>query len=372
MSAQAFYEKALRCYLLTKYTPAVNNCLKAISYSKNETVDSSLLSNIWTLYINIATTLLSFTAPANETLLKKLLHLKEYHSSKQETCYFIWKNVADEGFQGDVSQISSTLISVCLAMALNLQQPSLASNIAEEWFSALPDHVLQEIAEGNDRAGYNDIVDQYIVNILPIMDDFDSALTFLEYNTIIPDARKKVLQKSVLEKKQTVEFEREKKTKLEEEARKLAIEEKRKAEEEKLRKEAESKRMKEREEEEARLKEQVSVEQRQKEIAAEEESSSKVSSLHKSFDQLQLSNDRSSYTISSSSSHRNNGSTLVQKWIKRFSNAQISKTTGGILIFIFALFALLSGQRGRLSVALQHLMHKLWETVKMGTKVTYI
>lgn len=43
-----------------------------------------------------------------------------------------------------------------------------------------------------------------------------------------------------------------------------------------------------------------------------------------------------------------------------------------ILIIVFALLALLRGQRGRLSIALQNLMAKLWQTIKMGTKVTYM
>lgn len=63
--------------------------------------------------------------------------------------------------------------------------------------------------------------------------------------------------------------------------------------------------------------------------------------------------------------------TSVQKWKSQLSSKGVA-TSGAILIFIFALFALLRGQRGRLSLALQSMMKKLWETVKMGTKVTYI
>lgn len=63
--------------------------------------------------------------------------------------------------------------------------------------------------------------------------------------------------------------------------------------------------------------------------------------------------------------------TVVQKWMNHITTKG-AMTSGAILIVIFAMFALLRGQRGRLSIALQSLMNKLWQTVKMGTKVTYM
>lgn len=63
--------------------------------------------------------------------------------------------------------------------------------------------------------------------------------------------------------------------------------------------------------------------------------------------------------------------TAVQKWMNQITTKGAT-TSGAILILIFALFALLRGQRGRLSAALQGLMAKLWQTIKMGTKVTYM
>lgn len=62
---------------------------------------------------------------------------------------------------------------------------------------------------------------------------------------------------------------------------------------------------------------------------------------------------------------------LIQKWMSNIT-AQGVATSGAALIFIFALFAILRGHRGRLTIALQGLMNKLWQTIKMGTKVTYM
>lgn len=62
---------------------------------------------------------------------------------------------------------------------------------------------------------------------------------------------------------------------------------------------------------------------------------------------------------------------LIKKWMAQVTTKSAA-SYATILIIVFALLALLRGQRGRLSVALQSLMAKLWQTVKMGTKVTYM
>lgn len=87
MNSQSLYDKAVRSYLLTKYTPAANTCNKAILAIKQDD-DETLKVNIWTLYLNIASTLLvgaSTLPPA------KLFGLDQAAvSSVQDVCRSIW------------------------------------------------------------------------------------------------------------------------------------------------------------------------------------------------------------------------------------------------------------------------------------------
>lgn len=109
MSAQTLYEKALRSYLLTKYTPAANTCLKAISALPKfpTTNENNLRLNIWTLYLNIASTLLVGTPFLGVNV--KLLGVETVNSLEQ-LCRSIWKKVKEEGF-GGVGSVDARLVS---------------------------------------------------------------------------------------------------------------------------------------------------------------------------------------------------------------------------------------------------------------------
>lgn len=78
-------------------------------------------------------------------------------------------------------------------MDLKLNQFTEAREVAESWFACLPDLVLDDIANGrqNDES-YIEIVQLYTCRVLPAMSDFESAVTFLEYNSVLTDSKKKV------------------------------------------------------------------------------------------------------------------------------------------------------------------------------------
>ena len=68
-----------------------------------------------------------------------------------------------------------------------------AREVAECWFASLTDLVLDDIANGRESdENYLEIVQLYTCRILPGMNDFESANTFLEYNSVLSDSKKKV------------------------------------------------------------------------------------------------------------------------------------------------------------------------------------
>lgn len=62
---------------------------------------------------------------------------------------------------------------------------------------------------------------------------------------------------------------------------------------------------------------------------------------------------------------------VIKNWMGQVT-AKGAASYATTLIIVFALLALLRGQRGRLTIALQGLLNKLWQTIQMGTKVTYM
>ena len=83
-----------------------------------------------------------------------------------------------------------------IAMSIQLNQLSVARNIAEEWFASLSDEVMDHISANRDQdqitEGYNKVVELYVGRTLPRMHDFESANTFLDYNSVLTDSKKKV------------------------------------------------------------------------------------------------------------------------------------------------------------------------------------
>lgn len=106
MNSQSFYDKAVRSYLLTKYIPAANTCNKAIAAIRNDE-DETLKLNIWTLYLNIASTLL---IGASQMPPLKLFGIKENeHSSVKDVCQCIWNKLVIS--YGSVELLDPRLVS---------------------------------------------------------------------------------------------------------------------------------------------------------------------------------------------------------------------------------------------------------------------
>ncbi|CEP14090.1 hypothetical protein [Parasitella parasitica] len=349
MSAALLYDKAFRSYLLTKYTHAANTCLKAIAALDSNDEPSTRL-NIWTLYLNITSTLLVGTPFLGVNM--KLLGIQPVNSMEQ-ACLSIWKKVTEEGYQG-VGNTDARLVSACVVMNMELEQLAVARSIAEDWFASVPDDIMDHISvnreQGQMAEGYIRVVELYAARILPRMHDFESANTFLEYNSVLTDSKKKGLKLMIQQEQELVEMEKQKKIQIEKE-----LEEKRREEERLLMEEA--KRIEQEKEKahaaaaSAAMAEKPNQENSELTATPRSVASQPLSQKQKQQQQKQQK--------------------TVQKWIKNITTKSAA-TSGALLILIFALLALLRGQRGRLSIALQSLMNKLWQTVKMGTKVTYM
>ncbi|KAI8641778.1 hypothetical protein BD408DRAFT_388343 [Parasitella parasitica] len=352
MSAISLYDKAFRSYLLTKYSPAANACLKAIAALDSNDQPSTRL-NIWTLYLNITSTLLAGTPFLGVNT--KLLGIEPANSMEQ-VCRSIWRKVTEEGYQS-VGNTDARLVFACVAMNIELEQFAVARSIAEEWFASLSDDMMDHIAANREQdqltEGYVKVVELYISRTLPRMHDFESANTFLEYNSVLTDSKKKALKSIIQQEQESAERERQKKIQIEKE-----LEEKKREEERLLMEEAKR------------------IEQEKEKAQVAEAEAEAEAMLEKSIQETSEIATTSRSVVSQSPlpqplQEQKQQQTAIQKWLKNIT-AKGAATSGAILILLFALLALLRGQRGRLSMVLQGLMNKLLQTVKMGTKVTYM
>lgn len=109
--------------------------------------------------------------------------------------------------------------------------------------------------------------------------------------------------------------------------------------------------------------------QKQQELEATAELSNKKKKVEINEEENTIIAPRS--TVQNESSALNQNLTVIKNWMGQVTTKGAA-SYATILIIAFALLGLLRGQRGRLTLALQNMMNKLWQTIKMGTKVTYM
>ncbi|CEG68498.1 hypothetical protein RMATCC62417_04748 [Rhizopus microsporus] len=346
MSTEELYNKALRSFLLKKHITAINNCNKAIAALSNNYQNANaetLRMNIWTLYLNILAILLK------DSKFDSLVKLPGFEKvgSLQDACFCIWNKVK-EGY-GGIHSVDPGLVFTMISMDVNLQQYNCAKVVAEEWFyslsDAILDHISQQIENDDDHISYayNKIVELYIIRILSGLYDFETAESFLEYNSILTGTKLESLKLSIKEHKELLET--QKKLKEEEIARIVALENEKKEREEEKKKEIEVKKMDLLEKEGVKEENTVVNSSKDNEIG----SSNTINT-----GKADISNERARQVI------------VIKHWINQISAKGIASYTA-VLLFIFAFLTLLR-KRGRLSLVLE----KLWQTIKMGTKVTYM
>ncbi|CAO3702281.1 unnamed protein product [Rhizopus stolonifer] len=331
MSAEILYDKALKSFLLKKHSLAASNCTRAIAVIHD---NENLRFNAWMLYLNIAS-----TAGALTPHMAKLLGIKESSSM----CCVIWTKLKEN--YNITSNIDSRLVSSFITMTINLNQLSVAKDIIEEWFTCLSDATLDYVSNQTKKeekhdvltCTYIDLVELYVTRILPGLGEFETAETFIEYNTVLTESKLKALKMSVKEYKDSVELKRKIKEEHDKAAQLAVLE-------------AEKRRISEAE-----------MEKEEKEPEPEKEKEEPEASYSNTINTVHQPNPK----------RQANRLVLLKSWMNQIAiKGALPYAT--ILLIALSLAALLNGQRGRFSNALQNLFIKFYQTIKMGTTVTYM
>ncbi|KAI8150314.1 hypothetical protein BJV82DRAFT_573479 [Fennellomyces sp. T-0311] len=388
-SVQSQYQKALRFYLLTKYTTAATTCVKAIArLPKPNAENNGSLSNedihelealrysIWTLYLNIATTLL--TQDKLTPHVTKLFALSPSAAkSHDQFVHEMWQLLGD-GYGGP-GNVDPRLVSSCLVMTLKLDVVNVGRQIVEQWYANMQDATMDYISgiaaqEGSSSStdvyynGCMEAIDLYVTQILPAMRDYETAISFVHYNPLISDEKKDTLQAYVRESEQKIARERQKKIEQQKNAERLArlAEEKERARLQEERERAE-KEMAEAHEKQANGHVIAENTQHTRSLSVSSSSSSSFTDDRQPSTDRQLS--RNSTTSRRPLEQRSPAA--FKEWVRQlFANG--SSTPLAALLMILALIGLLRGFRGRWSEPVRLALNKLWQTVQMGTKVTYM
>ncbi|OAD78190.1 hypothetical protein PHYBLDRAFT_185118 [Phycomyces blakesleeanus NRRL 1555(-)] len=319
------YQKALRLFLLTRYAQAAASCLQAIELLPlpQESLNGT---KVWALYLTIGTTLLNRPEDPTPNTLSTLgltQSVSDKPISKKSACYGLWTNLTD--WYQNLNLVDPSLVTSAMVMSLKLNVPAVGRQVVEEWYSSLSEATVDHLSVAGEDDGvmklYRETVDLYVCRVLPALNDYDSARSFLEYNSFLSPSAKTTLEKSITAHQEAAKRQEEQKA-------------------------AQKEKEKERERRELEKKEQ----QQQSKKATEATSSRALQ-------------DKSPRTLADSSL-----ATSIRTWLLPLTQ----NSNYGVLFVLFILFGLLRYYRSQLSPAFKGLMAKLWQTVQMGTKVTYM
>ncbi|CAJ0827649.1 8094_t:CDS:2 [Entrophospora sp. SA101] len=203
------YKKATEAFLLRDYdiayslsTEAIVSLNKLLTFTSTNTNNDSTITiataannnqgnnalkkRIWCLYVNLIASLLSEKSPVNTSNLYLIRFLKLPSEIVAEE---IWNKVIVEGFDNEEGQVP------------------------EQWLISIPDTLTQkpiqmpinETTENHnaveDLKNYEQIIEIYILNVLPKLNDWDYAKSFLNDNDIINKDRKILYEKKLLKLK---------------------------------------------------------------------------------------------------------------------------------------------------------------------------
>ncbi|CAO3627074.1 unnamed protein product [Cunninghamella echinulata] len=383
---QIQYNKALRYFLLTKYNHAATTCVKALSQlpvAEQQDEFDILRVQLWILYLNIITiTLINTSTNSLSTRIVKQFGLPL--SSMELFDHFtlaVW-DLFVKGYGNIAGNCDPRIVSAYLLMTLKLKVPTIGRQAAEQWFATLSDAKLDYLGslQGQEEVftdntfmmSYLELIDIYATRILPEANDFESAKSFIEYNSFLSDEKKESIIETIQTMKEDQQKEQEKKKKLalqKKEAEKAAQVAKLAAmEKERQQRELES----EQKEKMKRENEQAAAAQaKQQQKERQQQQQQQFTSATTTTTTTTTTTRSTNLTERSPKAVREQSLQMIKTWINQLTTTG-SAAYVAVLIVFFALLSLLRGPRSKLSNVLKLVLTKFWQTIQMGTKVTYM
>ncbi|KAJ1921708.1 hypothetical protein H4219_000441 [Mycoemilia scoparia] len=414
------HQKASRALVLGQSISAWEICTEAIRLCQEPSFISKLVNNdskqvcvrTWTLYICTLSTLaeVSKGPPGKEN--NSVLCVKPDHSGFQKTklegfpnsTKDVWSRVV-ETFGSVPGQVSSEVLVPFVLMCIKLRDISVAREAVEVWLATQPDesiYLLEKSVQGRPpplplrthvfagnnasvmQASYLRVCELYLLHILPQCDDLPSAKDFLEYNELIPNNVREFFSKR-LDALQAVppkpqKKSSKKKSKSHKRSKRHSGSKKSKAEAEELLAKDEKAAIKNNDKEMLVSKGDEDGDNDNTRNVATEKSTPKpavlptetmasVSTIPSSLTRQHKKSQARAHQRSKPHKRNRNILSTILRFVRRvISEWGITLLTTTI---IFGVLRLLF-RRLPMTALLKSLLRKIWQTIQMGTKITYL
>ncbi|KAJ1957627.1 hypothetical protein EC988_000734, partial [Linderina pennispora] len=205
---RTLHQKASRALILGQGAAAWNLCREAIQYCNIERLTEEygeeqarqLSCRLWILYICVLSSLTELAASDGQIQVKRTnkdaAPLEKLPGSVRQ----VWDAIM-RAFGGYAGNVDSEVLVPTVLLCLKLRDAKTARDIVEAWFATLSDDTMYLLQNSNKGAGkivqnrqqratmvqasYMRVCELYTLHILPQLNDFDSAYTFLDLSTVV-------------------------------------------------------------------------------------------------------------------------------------------------------------------------------------------
>ncbi|KAJ2721086.1 hypothetical protein GGI07_004191 [Coemansia sp. Benny D115] len=187
------HQKASRALVLGQGAAAWASINEAVQFCNLDTLSSEygqvqarqLCCRLWILHICVLSSLAEVSAEGDGRLRAKSGGLAGFPTGVRE----VWKSVVG-AFGGYAGSVDSEVLVPVVLLCLKLRDARSARDVVEEWLATLPDDFVEllndPLAENrSERASYMRVCELYTLHILPQLSDFDSAYEFLSLSTVV-------------------------------------------------------------------------------------------------------------------------------------------------------------------------------------------
>ncbi|KAJ1951541.1 hypothetical protein FBU59_000084 [Linderina macrospora] len=210
---RALHQKASRALILGQGAAAWNLCREAIQYCNIEKLTEEygeeqarqLSCRLWILYICVLSSLTELAASDGQIQVRRTnkdtAPLEKMPGSVRQ----VWDTIM-HAFGGYAGNVDSEVLVPTVLLCLKLRDAKAARDIVEAWLATLSDDTMYMLQSSNggtgkiaqDRqqraimvqASYMRVCELYTLHILPQLNDFDSAYTFLDMSTVVSASTK--------------------------------------------------------------------------------------------------------------------------------------------------------------------------------------
>ncbi|KAJ2529444.1 hypothetical protein GGH20_002227 [Coemansia sp. RSA 1937] len=201
---KTLHQKASRALILGQNSAAwehsrtaVEHCtIERLAAEYGEQQASQLCCRLWILYICVVSSVTE-VAETDGTL-----HIKQSVDGVRgvpESVRSVWTNVVS-AFGGCAGDVDSEVLVPTVLLSLKLRDARTARDIVESWLATLSDEYMsllgsQSVGAQQTMASYVRVCELYMLHVLPQLGDLNSAYEFLRASTVVSDSVKKEFTK---------------------------------------------------------------------------------------------------------------------------------------------------------------------------------